>query len=116
MVIAARVAVICLAGLAFVFIIAHGHRVTTSETIHSSVETWTHFTSQEECIYRSIRSDLPSGATVHVVDSDPYDAERLIELSTGWAVPTQIAAPASWTIGLVPGSSCAGVTLNVHRT
>jgi hypothetical protein len=54
----------------------------------------------EECLFRSIRSSVPEGATVYVPTLEVAHAQRLAELSTLWAVPTGKAVRAAWNLNL----------------
>ena len=94
----------------------HGLAVNAWELGPAPVKVWASFDRQEECIYRVIRSEVPEGATVHIDDPVVYDAQRLAELSTLWAIPQPSSATARWTLSLVPGPACAGLSLEARRT
>jgi hypothetical protein len=94
----------------------HGLAVNARELSPAAVKAWARFDRQEECIYRAIKSEVPEGATVHVDDPVVYDAQRLAELSTLWAIPQPSSATARWTVSLVPGQTCSGLSLEVRRT
>jgi hypothetical protein len=73
-----------------------------------------------ECIYRSIRADVPRGASVYIGASDgELYFQRLSELSTSWATPvsSRSAARLSLDISRVPHfRDCSGMKLRVTRT
>ncbi len=94
----------------------HGLQLNEAQVSPGAIKAWTKFDRQEECIYHAIRSELPKGATVYIDDHVVYDAQRLAELSTLWAVPQASAAAARWTLSLVPGHACSGLSLEVRRT
>ena len=95
--------------------VRHGLAVNAGELSPGAVKAWTRFDRQEECIYHAIRSELPKGAAVYIDDPVVYDAQRLAELSTLWAVPQPRPAAARWTLSLVPGQACSGLSLEVRR-
>jgi len=95
----------------------HELQATAAFLRPASVERAAVADRQEECIYRTIRSDLPRGAAVYI--DDPVHVQRLAELSTLWAVPQPGPATAQWTISLArdfhrPGD-CFGLVLVVRR-
>lgn len=76
------------------------------------------FMSQEECVYTTIRVELPEGASVYVGGDDWTQRQRLAELATLWAVPTSREASAQWTLALVPvphDEDCGGYAVKVSR-
>jgi hypothetical protein len=96
--------------------VRHGMAVNAWELSPAGAKAWAKFDRQEECIYHAIRSEVPEGATVYIDDAVVYDAQRLAELSTSWAVPQPSPATARWTLSLVPGRACSGRSLEVrHR-
>jgi hypothetical protein len=70
-----------------------------------------------ECLYRSIRADVPKGAVVYISpDVGELDFQRLGELSTPWATPVSSSSGArlSLRISAVPRHrDCAGMKLRV---
>lgn len=111
----ACVVIICAAAVTFGLIVNHGLTSTAGELNRGSTEAWARFDRQQACIYHAIRSQLPKGAAVFIADRDVYDAQRLAELSTLWAVPQPNPATARWTLSLVPGQACSGLSLRVRR-
>ena len=73
--------------------IHHGLQGNAGELNPGAIKAWARFDRQEECIYHAIRSELPKGATIYIDDPVAYDAQRLAELSTLWAVPQSRAPP-----------------------
>jgi hypothetical protein len=70
----------------------------------------------EECIYRSIRSQVPKGAAVYANGPTYGLTLRLAELSTPWAMPQASPATARWRLSLVPAhGQCNGLALKVLR-
>jgi hypothetical protein len=111
----ARLAIGATVVIAMGLSVHHGLEITATERSPSSVAAGIANYVQEECVFHSIRADLPEGATIHITDSQPFQAQELAELSTLWAVPQATAASAEWTVTLVPGPACDGLSLKVHR-
>jgi hypothetical protein len=89
---------------------------------------------QTECVFDSIRMQVPEGATVYVTDPLSEPADHLVEWSTPWAVPEMDIADAQYRLTLVPPhgqrlfpfpltraapdpakGQCEGLTLEVRR-
>jgi hypothetical protein len=107
--------IVCAAAVMLGLSVHHGLVVNSGELSPGAVSAWHRFDRQEECVYHAIRSDLPKGAAVYIDDPVAYNAQRLAELSTLWAVPQPGPATARWTISLVPGQACSGLSLRVRR-
>jgi hypothetical protein len=92
----------------------HGVQVTAAAVAPASIAEWTTFDSQQACLYRAIRSELPKGASVYIADPGHFDAQRLAELSTQWAVPQPGLATSQWVISVDRGHACSGISLRVR--
>jgi hypothetical protein len=74
-----------------------------------------------QCIYRSIRADVPEGAPVYIDirTSDLYFLQRLTEMTTPWAVPVPRMSAARLVLSVSRGAghgNCSGLELAVrHR-
>jgi hypothetical protein len=121
----------CVAAVTLGLSVHHEVQATASVENPSWVRPATAAYLQEKCIYRAIRSELPSGAAVYIVQpaaswtrhaprlaklSPLWAVTRLAELSTLWAVPQPTPATARWTVSLAatPGH-CSGLALEVRR-
>lgn len=70
--------------------------------------------AQVSCLYHLIRQDLPRNARVYVDSTNVNHIQRLVELSTPWALPQPTAATAKWEIDVVPGD-CHKIGLKVRH-
>jgi hypothetical protein len=92
----------------------HGVQVTAAEVTPSSIAAWATFNSQQACLYHAIRSELPKGAKVYIADPGHFEAQRLAELATQWAVPQPGLATSQWVISVHRGHGCSGISLKVR--
>lgn len=53
---------------------------------------------QELCLFHAIRKDVPKGASVYLPGNNPAHTQRLAELSTLWAIPTESQRTAEWVL------------------
>jgi hypothetical protein len=100
---------------------AHDDLTITSSLLTPGSEAASNLNDRQwECIYRSIRVDVPKGASVYIGSSDgELYFQRLSELSTSWATPvsSRSAARLSLDITHVPQDRrCDGMKLMVTRT
>jgi hypothetical protein len=109
-------AIICAAAVAFGLSVNQGIQSTAAVLNPESSQEWARFDSQQACIYHAIRSKLPKGAKIFIKDPVVYDAQRLAELSALWAVPQPTQATARWTLSLVRGQDCTGLSVRVRPT
>ena len=107
------IAAVCLGALCVTAF--HGLNVTIAETTGYSVRSWESVEAQQECLYHEIRSQLPRNSSVFISGNDTYNGQRLVELSTLWVVPQVSSATAKWTMAIVTGSTCSGMSLRVQR-
>jgi hypothetical protein len=71
---------------------------------------------EDECIYQSIRSQVPKGAAVYPNGPTYGLTLKLAELSTPWAMPQASPVTAHWRLALVPAhGQCNGLALKVSR-
>jgi hypothetical protein len=80
----------------------------------ASIQYAAHDHRQQACIYDQIRQRLPEGARIYVNSPDVAFTQRLVELSTLWAVPQQNRASAKYLVSIRRGG-CYGVTVEVRR-
>jgi hypothetical protein len=99
---------------------AHDDLAVTSSLLTPQSEAASNLSDRQwECIYQSIRADVPKGAPVYIGPSDgELYFQRLSELSTSWATPvsSRSAARLSLDITRVPHNRrCEGMKLKVTR-
>jgi hypothetical protein len=97
-------------------IVHHGVQFTASVTSQKYTAYSKALMRQEQCIYSTIRTRLPEGATIYTDGQYWEYVQRLDELSTTWAVPEAKRADAQWRVTLVPAhGQCGGLKLEVAR-
>jgi hypothetical protein len=99
---------------------AHDDLAITSSLLTPRSEAASNLNDRQwQCIYRSIRAEVPKGASVYIGPSDgELYSQRLSELSTSWAAPvsTRSVARLSLDITRVPDDRrCEGMKLKVTR-
>jgi hypothetical protein len=112
-----RVAAWVIVGIVLVTFVIVGYggiSATVNEQKSPTVATWTVFIQQQECVRNAIERQIPKGARIVIYDSNTYNAQRLQELATGWAVPVNSPASASYQISLTAGTACEGEALWVR--
>jgi hypothetical protein len=118
--VAKRVACVGLIAVAAVTLgikIRHDRQITRHVTESAFVRQGVTMTDQWQCIYREIRAAVPEGSRVDVT----YPANlayfsRMVELSTGWAVPVAKPSDAQWRLFIYRTHGyCSGLAVAVQR-
>jgi hypothetical protein len=99
---------------------AHDDQQTTAAALNpASIAVAVSTKQTEACLYHAIRTELPRGATIYVGSPDVAHFQRLVELSTLWAVPVPTQATAQWQVWIAPYTTgpgdCLGVQLMVKH-
>jgi hypothetical protein len=82
---------------------AHHDQQTTAAALNpASIAVAVSTKQTEACLYHAIRTELPRGATIYVGSPDVAHFQRLVELSTLWAVPVPTLATAQWQVWIAP--------------
>jgi hypothetical protein len=93
----------------------HGLQETAANIGKYSVNLAAVNDRQEECIYHAIRSRIPKGAPIYVLDYSHGNEVRANDLATLWAVPQARITTAKWVVSIVRGRECEGLRLKVRR-
>jgi hypothetical protein len=95
----------------------HDLQLTAMIKSPASVKRETDRFRLEECIYHTVRSEVPKGATTYDIGPNQVLTQWVTGLSTLWAVPQPSPATARWILTLVPAhGDCGGYALKVRHT
>jgi hypothetical protein len=109
-------AIVSAAAVALGLSVHHDLQFMADFVTHRDISYQTAGVREEECIYRSIRSQVPKGAAVYPNGPTYALTLRLAELSTPWAMPQASPATARWRLSLIPAhGQCNGLALKVRR-
>jgi hypothetical protein len=94
----------------------HDMTFTAAATTPKSIAANHAAMRREECIYDTIRADVPKGARIYTTNQRWPFMQRLDELSTLWAVPQVNRADAQYDLTLVNAHGhCDGIAVKVRR-
>jgi len=92
-----------------------GVKSIANQQTASVVSRWAKFDAQQQCLRDAITRGVPRGSHFYISQGQQsFIAGQLAELSIPWATPVASRAQASYTLAIVPGSQCEGMSLTVQ--